>query len=129
MNLSAAAKRTLIVPATALALAACGATTTQAPLGQAKKLGVATSGISTACGLAYQVTAFPGNHKADLQTLEATATSSAQKLAGVYERNQAWIYQGETVHDIVRDSLAMLSGCGLTQAQSALARATYARRR
>ena len=128
--MSAAALRRLIAaPAVALAVAACGATTTQAPLGQAKKLGVATGGISTACGLAYQVTAFPGNHKADLQTLEATATSSAQKLAKVYARNQEWIYQGETVHDIVRDSLSMLSGCGLTQAQSALAHATYARPR
>lgn len=34
----------------ALALAGCGATPSQAPLPQAKKLDGATSGISTACG-------------------------------------------------------------------------------
>lgn len=126
MSATGVLKHVMAAPALALALAACGPTPPQAPLGQAKKLGVSTSGISTACGLAYQVTAFPGNRKADLETLEATATSSAQKLASVYARNQQWIYQGETVHDIVRDSLAMLGACGLTKAQSALAHATYA---
>ena len=129
MSLPIKAKRILVVPTATLALAACGPTPPQAPLKQAQKLSVATSGISTACGLAYQVTGFPGNHKAALQTLEATATSSAQKLASVYARNTAWMYQGETVHDVVRDSLSMLSACGLTRAQSALAHATYARRR
>jgi hypothetical protein len=126
MRIATALKRLLAAPALAATLAACGATPPQAPLKQAKKLGVATSGISTACGLAYQLTAFPGYHKSDLETLEATAASSARKLASVYARNQAWIYQGETVHDIVRDSLAMLSACGLTKAQSVLAHATYA---
>ena len=126
MSAARALRRLMAAPALAVALGACGATPPQAPLKEAQKLSVSTSGISTACGLAYQVTAFPGNHRADLETLEATATSSAQKLASVYARNQKWIYQGETVHDIVRDSLAMLSACGLTKAQSALARATYA---
>lgn len=129
MTLLAAARRILVIPAVALALAACGATPPQAPLGEAQKLSVSTGGISTACGFAYQVTAFPGNHKASLQTLEASASSSAIKLASVYARNQAWIYQGETVHDIVRDALSMLSACGLTRAESVLAHATYARRR
>jgi len=127
MSTASALRRLIAGPAAALALTACGPTPPQAPLKQAQKLSVATSGISTACGLAYQVTAFPGSHETDLETLEATATSSAQKLASVYARNPAWIYQGETVHDIVRDSLAMLGACGLTKAQSALARATYAR--
>jgi hypothetical protein len=53
--------------------------------------------------------------------------ASARSLAAVYSRNQAWIYQGETVHDIVRDALAMLDTCGLTKAQATLAHATYAR--
>jgi hypothetical protein len=129
MTLPVAAKRILVIPAAALGLAACGPTPPQAPHKQAQKLSVATGGISTACGLAYQVTAFPGDHKADLETLEATASSSAKKLASVYARNQAWIYQGETVHDIVRDALSMLSACGLTKAQSTLAHATYEHRR
>lgn len=89
------------------------------------KLSVATSGISTACGLAYQLTAFPGDdHRSGLETLEATASSSAEKLASVYRRNPAWIYQGETVHDIVRDALSMLDACGLPGAKSTLLRAT-----
>lgn len=124
MTLGAKAKRLSAVPALAVAVAACGPTPPQAPLKQAKKLSVATSGISTACGLAYQVTAFPGNHKSDLETLEATASSSAQKLASVYARNQAWIYQGETVHDVVRDALSMLHACGLGEAERTLRRAT-----
>jgi hypothetical protein len=127
MSAAIGLKRLMAAPALTLALAACGPTPPQAPLKDAQKLSVATSGISTACGLAYQLTAFPGDHQADLKTLEATATSSTKKLASVYARNQKWIYQGETVHDIVRDSLAMLGACGLTEAQSALAAATYAR--
>jgi hypothetical protein len=111
-----------------VAVAACGATSSQAPRKEAMKLSVATSGISTACGLAFQLTAFPGAPKRDLETLEATAASSARKLASVYARNQAWIYQGETVHDVVRDALSMLGTCGLTKAQSALAHETYAHR-
>jgi hypothetical protein len=128
MTLPPAARRILVGSAAALAVSACGATPPQAPLGEAQKLSVATGRIATACGFAYQVTAFAGNHRSDLQTLEATASSSARKLASVYVRNQAWIYQGETVHDIVRDALSMLGACGLTTAQRVLAEATYARR-
>ena len=112
------------VAASSLALAACGPTPPQAPLPYAKKLDSATSGISTACGEASQVTAFPGEHRADLLTLEVTAASSAQKLAGVFARNPAWIYQGETVRQIVDDSVAMLGSCGLPAARAQLARAT-----
>jgi hypothetical protein len=110
-----------------LALAGCGATPPQAPPTQAKKLGASTGDISTECGLAYQLTAFGGDHRKQLASLERQAIASAHSLAAVYRRNQSWIYQSETVHDIVRDALAMLDSCGLTKAQSALARATYAR--
>jgi hypothetical protein len=128
MTVARALRRLIAVPGLVMAIAACGATPPQPPLKQTQKLSVATSGISTACGLAFQVTAFPGAHKKDLETLEATAASSAKKLASVYTLNQAWIYQGESVHDIVRDALSMLSTCGLTKAQSALVHQTYARR-
>ena len=73
------------------------------------------------------MTAFPGDHRADLATLEASATSSARKLAGVYHRNPAWIYQGETVGRIVRDGVAMLRACGLRGAANALSAATSGR--
>ena len=85
----------------ALAVAGCGATAPQAPFAQAKKLDSATGDISTDCGLSYQVTAFPGDHRADIANLDASAASSARKLASVYARNPAWIYQGDTVRQIV----------------------------
>ena len=127
MSFVATLKRMLAVPALVLLVTACAGTSSQAPLKEAKKLSVSTSGISTACGLAFQATAFPGAHKKDLETLEATAASSAKKLASVYVRNQAWIYQGDTVRQIVAQALSMLSTCGLTRAQGVLAHDTYAR--
>lgn len=113
--------------AVALAGAGCGPTPPQAPYVQAKKLDAATSDIATACGLTYQVTAFPGDHRADLANLEASATSSARSLASVYTRNAAWIYQGETVAGIVHDGIAMLRACGLDAAAATLS-ATTSRR-
>jgi multidrug efflux pump subunit AcrA (membrane-fusion protein) len=106
------------------ALAGCGSAQPQAPLPEAKKLDESTSGISTACGLSYQVTAFPGQHEPDLSTLEATATTAVDKLASVYARNPGWIYQGEPVHAIVTDSLTMLRQCGLSGAARTLSRHT-----
>jgi hypothetical protein len=112
-----------------LALTGCGATPPQAPPAAAKKLGASTGDISTECGLAYQLTAFGGHQRKQLASLESQAMASAHSLAAVYARNQDWIYQSETVHDIVRDALSMLGSCGLTKAQSALAHETYARSR
>jgi hypothetical protein len=106
------------------AVAACGATPPQAPLSQAKRLDSATSGISTACGESYQITAFAGDHRRDLDTLETTAASDARKLSSVYRRNPAWIYQGETVTKIVLDARSSLRGCGLPRAQTVLAELT-----
>ena len=83
------------------------------------------SGISTACGETYQVTAFGGDHRRHLETLEATATSSARKLASVYRRNPAWIYQGETVAAIVKDAVSTLSDCGLDGAKATLTHLTH----
>jgi hypothetical protein len=109
-----------------LALAGCGATPPQAPLAQAKKLDASTSGISSACGLTYQVTAFARPGRADLSSYEATASRQARKLASVYKLDPAWIYQGETLRKIVHDSIAMLGSCGLTQARAVLIEQTRA---
>ncbi len=126
-------RRTFAPLAAVLALAiggaGCGPTPPQAPFAQAKKLDSATGDIAAACGLSYQVTAFPGNHRADLANLEASATSGARKLASVYRRNPAWIYQGETVGKLVHDGVAMLRACGLDDAASALARAVLTTQR
>jgi hypothetical protein len=103
-----------------LALWGCGATPPQAPPAQAKKLDAALSGISNACGLTYQATAFAKPGQADLSSFESTAGTEALKLASVYSRNPAWIYQGETVSKIVQDAVGILGACGLTEAQHAL---------
>jgi hypothetical protein len=111
----------------ALGAAGCGPTPPQAPFAQAKKLDSATSDIATACGLTYQITAFPGDHRAELANLEGSATSSTRKLASVYARNPGWIYQGETVGEIVHDAVAMLRACGLRDAAGALSAAASGR--
>lgn len=110
--------------AAALPLGACGATPPQPPFHEAKKLGASTGDISTECGLAYQVTAFPGDHGKELANLEATAQSSVRSLASVYRRNPAWNYQGETVADVVNDAVTMLQACGLKLAATTLQDAT-----
>ncbi|MFZ0044017.1 MAG: hypothetical protein WAK93_22090 [Solirubrobacteraceae bacterium] len=102
------------------ALAGCGATPPQAPLAQAKKLDASLGGLSSACGLAYQVAAFAKPGTADLRSYETSASTQARKLASVYAANPTWIYQGETVRKIVHDSIAMLDSCGLTQAGATL---------
>ena len=116
--------RTIATLAATVAVAGCGAPPPQAPLAQAKKLDASTSDLSTQCGLAYQVTAFGGDHRKDLANLEAQAIASARSLASVYHRNPDWIYQGVTVRQIVGDSLSLLDACGLGRAERTLRRAT-----
>jgi hypothetical protein len=106
--------------ALAVTIVACGPTPPQAPYPEAKKLDSATSGISTTCGLSSQVTAFPPADRKDLITLDAVATEDARKLARVYNKNPSWIYQGETVRQIVKDSLTALHACGLHGAAETL---------
>jgi hypothetical protein len=108
--------------AAALAATACGATPPQAPFRQAKALDSATSGIAFACGEAYQVTAFPGDHVKDLAPIRSAATRSAAKLARVDALNPDWIYQGQTIAEIVHDGTADLRACGLRDAADALKR-------
>jgi hypothetical protein len=114
----------LALGAVVVGLTACGPPPPQAPLPYAKKLDSATSGISTACGKTAQLTEFPGDHRRDLNSLEATASDSARKLAVVFKRNPEWIYQGETVRQIVADGASMLGSCGLPRARAVLLHAT-----
>jgi hypothetical protein len=107
-----------------LSLSACGPTPPQAPLPYAKKLDTSTSDISTACGEASQVMAFEGQNSPHLAGIEGAAKRSARKLASVYRRNPQWIYQGETVGEIVVNAKKMLGSCGLGRALSELKRAT-----
>ena len=124
MTVAATVRRVLGSVLLVAALVGCGATPPQPPLPQTKKLSASTGDISTECGLAYAIIEFPGPHRAELHKLEATATRSAHSLASVYAANPAWIYQGETVGQIVVDAVAMLRACSLKPAANALERAT-----
>jgi hypothetical protein len=106
----------------ALAAVGCGAKPPQAPLPAARELAYTTGQISSACGEAYQLTAFPGDHRRELLTLQATATSSARKLAAVYRRNPRWIYEGQTVATIVWKAVSLLHECRLGRAAAPLER-------
>ena len=104
----------------------CGTLPPQAPFAYAKKLDSATSGISTLCGSAYQVTAFPGNHTRDLDGLEAAAIAYTNKLEKVFRHNRKWVYQGDTIAEISSDAVSMLQSCGLHRAARQLKSATTA---
>jgi hypothetical protein len=104
-------------------LTGCGATPPQAPLPEAQKLDTSTSGISTACGLSYQSIALDPGARLHLASLNVKAAAQARKLAAVYRRNPAWIYQGQTVRSIVHQALSTLQECGLRGAKLALIRA------
>jgi outer membrane lipoprotein-sorting protein len=117
-------RRALALVLLTLVLVGCGSTPPQAPLPDAKKLDSSTSDISTACGEAAQVTEFEGQHSAHVAGIEGAAERSARKLASVYRRNPNWIYQGETVGEIVVDAKRMLGSCGLRPALEVLRRET-----
>jgi Flp pilus assembly protein TadG len=113
-----------LAAALAAAMAGCGATPPQAPKKQADVLNTATGGISTACGLASQVTAFSGGHEPDLTTLQDTALVNVRLLASVYRRNPRWVFQNDTVRELVSDSVTMLRSCGLGRPAQALLKLT-----
>jgi hypothetical protein len=113
-------RRLLALAGSVALLSACGPTPPQAPLKYAKKLDESTGAISTACGEADQLTAFPPVDHHDFVVVEATAISAAQKLAGVYHRNPNWIYQSDKISALVHDSVTMLEQCGLAPAADVL---------
>ena len=102
--------------AVVVALAGCAQPGTTAPASEAKKLDVATSRISVACGYAEELRAFGTAHPPGLDWIESIAVSGALKLAGVYAHDQSDLYQGESVGAIVEDSLSLLHDCDLSSA-------------
>jgi hypothetical protein len=107
-----------------LGVAGCGGGGPHAPPRQSLELGHATGGISTACGRAYRVVEFPDHDRAKLDELASSAGKSARKLASVYRRNPAWVYQGETVNQLVEDSISYLRSCHLERPAALLIRLT-----
>ena len=106
----------------ALALGAAGCTQpgTQAPKPEAARLFHATGDISLACGYAQELIAFGGPHPAGLGTQDTMAVFGARLLLKVWSRNRTWEYQGETISQVVSDSISLLGTCGLTDAQHLL---------
>jgi hypothetical protein len=117
-------RRAFAITLLSILLVGCGPTPPQAPLPDAKKLDTSTGDISTACGEASQVMAFEGHNSTHLAGIEGAAERSARKLASVYRRNPNWIYQGETVGEIVVEAKRMLSSCGLQRPLETLRRET-----
>ncbi len=110
-----------------LVLAGCAPPGTPVQKIQAAKLGVATSSISTACGYAWELTAFGGRHAAGLAAQESTAVSAAHKLATVYAHSPSDIYQGESVGSILGDTINLLDECRLPGAKKVLQQALKGR--
>lgn len=115
--------RLALVLVAAAALAGCGPTQPQAPTSEAHKLDSALGGISYTCGEADQIAAF-GDDANGVAALDRTASFYVDRLVSVYRRNQAWIYQGETVRQLVKDAASTLESCGLHGAARRLAHAT-----
>jgi hypothetical protein len=102
---------------------ACGPPPPQAPVSQANRVASALAGIGEACGESYQERASPVA-SADTSPIEAAAAMRARELAEVYRMNPRWIYQGETLRQIVALSIAYLRECRLSGAATALQRET-----
>lgn len=116
-------RRLIAVGAVTLAIAGCGATPPQAPVPDAKTLNSVTGTIASACGESYQVHEFDAADNRELRRLGAAATTAAGRLAVVFHRNAAWVFQGETVAKIVADGESMLDACRLHRAANVLASA------
>lgn len=112
--------------AIALMLAGCAQPGTQAPKPQAARLAVGTSDISDACGYLEELRAFGGHSPKELASIESTATTGVDKLAGVYAHDQTDIYQGESIGAVLGDSISLLHDCRLTGPEKTLQRALAA---
>jgi hypothetical protein len=117
------APRLIAVVVVAVAIAGCGAAPRQAPLPDARTLNSATGTIATTCGESYQVHEFDAADKRELRRLDSTAITAAGRLAVVFHRNAAWVFQGVTVAEIAADGESMLDACRLHRAANVLASA------
>lgn len=119
-------RRLVIALALAAAVQSAGCSQAGMPfvsLGEAAKLGVATTRITVACGTADELRAFGGARPRGLAAEESIALSGARKLAGVYAHDQTRTYQGESVGGVVHDSISLLANCRLPKARKLLLKA------
>ena len=104
-----------------MVFAGCGPPPPQAPTAQADRLSDSLSMISQDCGEAFQITEFDGGPGA-LAPAAADARVRAHELAGVYRANPDWIYQGDTVRQIVALTVTRLRDCHLDRVARQLVR-------
>lgn len=102
---------------------ACGPPPPQVPASLANTVSTSVSDLSEACGQAYQAFA-PGGAAADLTPLEQQATTAGLDLARIEQRNPAWIYQGDTLQQVVALSVRRLLECRLNVAAARIERET-----
>jgi len=101
----------------------CGPPPPQVPVPQAGKVTAALAGITAACGESYQQHALAPMAD-ESGVLESAASMRASELAGVYRKGPEWIYNGETLQQIVALSIRDLRECDLGGAAAALERQT-----
>jgi hypothetical protein len=121
LALTGRARSLAVALATAASLCAwsCGATPPQAPVGEANRVAAALAGIAEACGESYQQHAF-ASRPAGLAPVDSAAQERALELARVYVQNPSWIYQGETLRQVVALSVSYLRECKLPGAAALL---------
>lgn len=104
-------------------LTGCGAREPQVPTEQANRVASAIAGISAACGESYQQRALEPQPD-ETGVLESAATMRVTELARVYRMGPEWIYNGETLRQIVALSVRDLRECHLEDAATSLVRQT-----
>jgi hypothetical protein len=106
-----------------LSAAACGAPQPQPPSTQSNRVASALAGITEACGESYQERAL-APRSAPGAAVEGAADGRARELAEVYREGPEWIYNGETLRQIVALSISYLRECDLGRTAAALQRET-----
>ncbi|HEX4627825.1 MAG TPA: hypothetical protein VH137_03465 [Gemmatimonadales bacterium] len=105
------------------ASAGCGPPQPQAPVAQANRVASALAGISAACGESYQQRALEPR-AVEPGVLETAASERAHELADVYRLDPQWIYNGDTLRQIVAVAVRDLRECDLPRAAGVLVSAT-----
>ena len=103
----------------ALLAAGCGAPSPQAPKPAAQRLDSALTALATDCGHSREALAFPWGGPA-VARLERAALPPARALAGVARLDPNWIYQGQTMRQLLKTAVSDLGDCGLTGTAAAL---------
>jgi hypothetical protein len=90
----------------------CGAQEPQPPAVQANRIASALTGITEACAEHQQELTLPRFGSPSRGPLEA-AHMRAVELARVFTENPDWVYQGQTLREVVAGTISYLRECHL----------------